>query len=378
MARRVQVSNTEHPLALGSFRSWSRLLSSGGGVDREFVLRALFVSFSTLLSSPLRVYERIRYTSAVNNTEIHPSPIFIVGHWRTGTTYLHHLLCQDPGLGYVSTFQAFAPGLCLVGEKTLKRPLAVLARRRHPTREIDDVPLLFDNPEEEELAVANLTPYSVLHWYSFPRRAAHFFERYALLDGLSESTLAEWSETYCTILRKASLRNGGKRLVVKNCANTARIRTLRDLFPEAKFIHITRNPYNVYCSTMHLYRIVLERTQLQRLRTDEIEENVLRFYVQLMERYLADRTLVPAANLAEVRFEDLELAPLDKLRRLYERLDLPGFSRAESSVRAYLESVAGYQKNHYELDDRAISQVNRCWQFAFDEWGYERLDGVPS
>ncbi len=374
MARKARASNAEHPLAFGSFLSWLRLLWVSKDIDRKYVPRLLFVCLSTFLTSPLRFYERIRYGRVVSRATIHPSPVFIVGHWRTGTTHLHNLMCRDRNFGYLSTFQAFAPGLSLVGEKTIKPPLAMIARRLHPTREIDNIPLSFDAPEEEDLAIANLSPYSFLHLYTFPRQAPYFFERFALFNGLSEKTRAEWKEIYLTVLRKATLRSGGKRLVVKNCADSGRIETLLELFPDAKFIHICRNPYSVFRSTLFLYRTVLPRSQVQEISPDRVEAYILRFYTLLMKKFLASKALIPPGNLVEVRFEDLEAAPLDQLRRVYEGLGLPGFSEAEPAFRAYIDSVTGYRKNEYKVTDDVTEKVNRHWGFAFDEWGYTPVE----
>ena len=364
----------EHPLAFGSFSNWLRLLWQSRDIDRKYIPRLLFVSFSTLLTSPLRFYERLRYGSAVRSATIHPSPVFIVGHWRTGTTHLHNLMCQDRNLGYLSTFQAFAPGLCLVGEKTIKPPLAMIARWLHPTREIDNIPLSFDAPEEEDLAIANMSPYSFLHLYTFPRQAPYFFERFALFNGLPEKTRTEWKEIYLAVLRKASLKSGGKRLVIKNCADSGRIETLLELFPDAKFIHICRNPYHVFHSTLFLYRTVLPRSQVQEIGPDQVEAYVLRFYALLMQKFLGAKTLIPPGNLVEVRFEDLESAPLDLLRRVYEGLGLPGFSEAEPAFRSYIDSVTGYQKNEYVATDDVIEKVNQHWRFALDAWGYTPME----
>ncbi len=367
-------SHLEHPAALGSFRSWLEVLRRGGAVDREFLPRCLFVCASTLLTGPLRLGERLRHGRAIRRTEIHPSPIFIIGHWRSGTTFLHHLLCRDRQFGYLTTFQAMAPGFFLIGGGRVKRFLERETRKRYPTRLIDNVPLFLDAPEEDEFALANMSPYSFLHGFSFPRRARYFFKRYVLFEGVSQLELEGWTGTYLYLLRKVTLASGGKRLVLKNCANTARIRVLLRLFPEAKFIHIYRNPYRVFLSTLHLHRTVLPRSQLQRIDPGEIEENVLLFYERLMKRYLEDRHLIPAGNLVEVRFEDLERAPLDELRRIYEELELPGFGAAEPAFRAYLRAVAGYRKNTYRLAPEDIAVVNERWGFALDRWGYERLD----
>ena len=191
---------------------------------------------------------------------------------------------------------------------------------------------------------------------------------------IPERTLAAWTEIYLAILRKATLLMGGRRLVLKNPANTGRIRVLLNLFPSAKFIHIYRNPYDVFLSTMWVQRSVIPRSQVQEVSSDTVEANVLRFYTQLQQKFLAEKALIPVGNLAELRFEDLEEDPLAQLRRVYEELSLPGYAEAEPAFRAYLASTTSYQKNRFELTDEIISKVNRHWQFAFDEWGYERLD----
>jgi hypothetical protein len=287
-------------------------------------------------------------------------------------------MCRDKNLGYVSTFQGMAPGFCLVGEKRIKPILAKWAQKTHPTRVIDNIPLSFDAPQEEEFAVANMSPHSSLHTFTLPGEASHFFERYALFCGLSDQDFVEWTETYLTVLRKATLRAGGKRLILKNPANSGRIKTLLELFPDAKFVHIYRNPYDVFLSTRWVYRTVLPRSQVQEISQDQVDAYVLKFYVQLMQSFLADKAFIPAGNLVEIRFEDLEVAPLDQLRRLYEELSLPGFAEAEPAFRAYVASIADYQKNSYKLIDDVIAKVNQHWKFAFEEWDYAAHEPSPS
>ncbi len=364
----------EHPVAMGSVRSWFRLLASHKGVDARYLTRVLFVTLTTLLTSPMRLYERMRYGRIVRRTRIQPEPIFIVGHWRTGTTYLHLLLCQDPQLGFVSTFQTLAPGFCLVGQGIIKRIVGYWLEKGHPTRFIDNVPLRINAPQEEEFAMANGTPHSFLHVFSFPREAAELFAQTTLFQGIAPEALTEWSACYREVLRKATLSAGGRRLILKNCANTGRIRVLLELFPDAKFIHICRDPYDLFLSTRRLWEVVLSKSQLQEIDPAEVDRLILQFYPQLMQQYLADRTLIPAENRVEVRFEDLEANPLAEARQIYQALGLPGFADAEPAFRSYLASVENYQKNGYELTADVIDQVNRHWSFAFDEWGYRRLD----
>ena len=267
-----------------------------------------------------------------------------------------------------------APGFCLIGDGIVKRTLARAARSRYPTRLIDNIPLTFDAPQEDEFALANLSPDSFVHTFSLPRQAPEIFARSVLFQGLSELDHSDWAARYLALLRKATLASDGRRLVVKNCAHSARIETLLRLFPDARFIHIHRNPYEVFLSTRHMHRTVIPRSQLQRIVPAQVEAHVLQFYERLMHRYLEDRSRIPDVNLLEIRFEDLETAPLSELRRVYDGFGLPGFATAEPGIRAYLESVSGYRKNAYKLDRDVIEKVNEHWAFAFKAFGYDRLE----
>lgn len=372
MAHRPRSRHTEHPVALGSFGSWVRLLCRLPRIGLRFIPRALFVTCTTFSMIPLSLWERIRYGKAVRQTTIHPEPVFIVGHWRSGTTHLHNLLCQDPGVGYLSTFQAMVPGACLCGERTIKPFLARQAAKRYPTRLIDNIPLSFDAPQEDEFALASLCPYSFLHGFAFPQQAGRFFQRYVLFEGISARARARWCAVYLALLRKVSFRNPGSRLVLKNCAHSGRLKTVLALFPNARFIHIHRDPYEVYLSTVHMHNTVLSRAQLQQVSPEQMKETVLQFYRKLMQRLLKDQYVVPARQWIDVRFTDLETDPLGVLASIYGKLELPGFTAALPSFEQYIRSVKTYRKNDYALSLQDIATVNEHWAFAFDAWGYKR------
>jgi len=374
MTQPTRPTNAEHPVALGSFRSWRHLLRQCDGIDRPFRPRAAFVNCTTLLTAPLRAWEHVRYGRAVRRTAIHPSPVFIVGHWRSGTTHLHNLLCQDENLSSLTTFQALAPGFCLIGDGFIKRSIARFTAAHYPTRLIDSIPLDMDAPQEDEFGLANLSELSYIHTFSLPRQANEIFARSVLLEGLTPEQREHWIETYLSLLRKATFASGGKRQVVKNCAHSARIPLLLERFPKAKFIHIHRTPYKVFLSTLHMLRTVFQRAQLQHVDPERLEAFVLGSYVRLYERFLAERAQIPEGSLVELRFDDLQATPIDELKRIYETLDLPGFLDAEPHFQAYLESVAGYKKNVYDFADDVIEKVNEHWSFAFDAFGYEWLE----
>ncbi len=371
MPKLKRTSNTFHPLCLNSTRLWTRLRRRYGGVDGSFADRAAAIALVSPLTAPLRSLERALHQKRIQNTIIELDPVFVLGHWRSGTTLLEELLGRDPQFGHVTLFQTLAPASFLVGQHTLK-PL--LALRAPQTRPMDNVRIKMDYPQEEEFAIAHQCDASFYAGWYFPRAMPELFRKYALMEGQSAGERAVWQANYLDILKKATIHSGGKRLVLKNPVNTGRIRAVLELFPNAKFIHIVRNPYDVYESTMHLHRSVLALTSLQHIDEAQIRDNVLSFYGRMMRAYLDQKDAVPPENLTEIRFEDLERSSLPVLKEAYDALALPGWEQARPRMERYLESRRNFQKNEYRMSEDDMQTVERHWRFALDAWGYARPD----
>ena len=356
-----------HPLAMNSFRHWVRLLRASGGVDHGNRLRAAVITSASPLWAPLRLAERVRYGRRVAATEITHPPVFIIGHWRTGTTLLHYMMSQDPNFGFVPLLQTLAPASFLAARRAL-RPLMI--RLVPDKRPMDDVDLSLDLPQEDEYAVCNCCPHSFYVGWYFPKRMRELFRRYVLFDGVSDEVVNEWKTAYLSVLKKATWHANGKPLILKSPVNTARIRLLLELFPEARFIHVYRDPYFVYKSTQLLHRVVLDLVGLQKLSDDEIKENVLLFFRKLMERFFEDQRLIPKGHLVEVRYEDLEKRPVAELERVYAQLSLPDWNHVRPRVRAYVATQKNYAKNDFTLTPEDVARVQQEWGFVLDKSGY--------
>ena len=350
-----------------SLRNWRKMVISNRSFSLRYFPRVFLVDFISSIGVPFRIYERWRYDKLVNKIEIKKPPIFILGHWRSGTTHLHNLLCQDPQFGYVTMLQAMFPNAFLVNP-LFKAFMKVFLPN---TRPMDNMEMGLDKAQEEEMALSNLFPYSFYNGFYFPKKLKEFYNRYIRFENLPKKIQEKWIEIYNYLLRKTTWSMKGKQLILKNPANTGRIKFLLKLYPNAKFIHIYRNPYVVFASTKRFYQKTVDAFKLQKVSNDEIEDDIIWIYRNMMKTYFQEKELIPKENLIEVKFEDLESQPLNELERIYKELNLDGFNTSVPFFCSYLDSIDNYKKNLYNFPQKMIEKVKSYWKFTIDKWKYD-------
>jgi hypothetical protein len=237
-------------------------------------------------------------------------------------------------------------------------------------RPMDNMRISVDRPQEEELAMANLSPASFYNAFYFPNKILYNFNKYIKFQDYDPKVRIEWMKTYRNLLKKATYNMGGKRLILKNPSNTGRIKTLLEMFPEAKFIHIYRNPYIVYLSTLNFYQKAIKFFMLQNISNKEIKRNIRFIYKKMMESYFKQRELIPEGNLVEIKFEDFEKQPLKFLKKIYNTLDLKGYMKNQKKFASYLKSISSYQKNSYQFTQKVISVISKSWSGIIDKLDY--------
>ena len=359
---------TTTPLAAGRLTTWLELLwANGGRIDPAFAMRALFATASSAALAPLRAVHRLRVASTLDRAGAMEDPVLILGHFRSGTTHLQNLLTRDPQWGMMSTAQALAPELTLA-PGPWKQALAALLP---PTRAMDEMAMGVDLPEEPDHALAAVSAFSFYHGFAFPRSFADHYRSNVALEGRDEATIARWAALYRDQVRLACALTERSRAVVKNPADTARLRHVHDAFPDVRIVHVVRDPRTMFFSIRNFYRKTLEEFSMQRWTEGELEAMVWDTYEHMLRTYLRDREALQPGQLVEVHFEDLEARPLAQLERIYGTLGLPGFADAAPHFRRYLDETRDYRKNAYSMEPRLVARIEERWSFAFDAWGYD-------
>jgi len=338
-------------------------------VSGKYFPRMLYALMLSSIISPFRIMERIKFNDRIQKTEIKHDPLFIIGHWRSGTTYLHNLLSLDKNLGYCSTFQTIIPGAFIVGERFFKPVLTASIPEKRP---MDDVAMGADLPQEDEYAIGAYSPYAYYNGWCFPQNMA-FYNKFVCMDNVSPDIIKEWKNTYLYFLKKLTLTSNGRRLVLKNPANTARIKLLLEMFPDAQFIHIYRNPYHLYFSMMKFLRIVLPRYCIQKPpKMSEIEKHMMELYASMFKKYLREKDCIPNGNLVEVKYEEFIQQPLSQLKRIYTELKMKGFQESKEAFEKYIFSQKNFKMSKYDIKENTKEKIYNKWKFAFDAFGYEK------
>ena len=161
------------PAVGNRFSNWINILRElpKKKIPVKYKLRAFIVGAISFVSAPFQWFESLRLNKKIKQFQVDDAPVFILGHWRSGTTFLHNILCQDPQFGYVTTLQSLFP------HSYLTNPLFPLLTKviMPPTRPMDNMEIYLESPQEEEMALVNYGPNSFYHMWHFPDQTINLY-----------------------------------------------------------------------------------------------------------------------------------------------------------------------------------------------------------
>lgn len=324
------------------------------------VLISLITPFNTVMS---RV-QRWRYGKRIDATPIAP-PVFIVGHWRSGTTYLHELMVLDDQFAYPSTYQCFAPEHFLMTEWIIARWFGFLLPKQRP---MDNVVAGWQRPQEDEFALLTMgvpTPYRRM---AFPNQPAPDMN-YLNMQGLSEAEVDKWTHAMKSFVRAISFRSP-RRIVLKSPTHTGRIALLARMFPGAQFIHISRDPLSLFPSTCRLWKSLDSVQGCQVPHHRDLKEYVYDCLLKMYDGWEQQRDALAPGQIVDVRYEDLVADPVGVLEMIYERLQLGDFQRVRDAVKQYVGEQRDFQTNRHDVPPEQQAEIRHRWHAYFERYGY--------
>lgn len=345
-----------------------KAVTAGREVDAAYRSKYRLTKAVCRLLSLLAPLQDRRYDKLLADKPLEHDPVFILGHWRSGTTFMHNVFSCDRHFGYNTTYQTVFPHLMMWGQPFFKKNMSWLMPDKRPT---DNMELAVDLAQEEEFALTNMMPYTYYNFWFLPRHQQEYADKYLLFNNLTPQELKTFEETFVKLIKISLWNTHGTQFLSKNPPHTGRVKELVKMFPRAKFIYLIRNPYTVFESTRSFFTNTIQPLKLQDITPEELEMNILSIYTKLYQKYEADKGCIPQGHLIEVNFEDFEADALGMTEHIYQALSIPGFAEARPAIENYVGGKKGYKKNRYQYDERTVQLVQKHWGYALEQWNYQ-------
>jgi len=326
---------------------------------------AFLIGLITPFNSVMGTAQRLRSGRAIDTTEIKQPPVFIIGHWRSGTTYLHELLHLDERFVSPTTYQCFAPHHCLLTEGLMNALGSWLIPKQRP---MDNMAAGWDRPQEDEFALLTLgapTPYVRMAFPNDPPPYSEFLD----MQGCAPGDLARFEKAITHFVKLLTFATH-RRVLLKSPPHTGRIEVLSRLFPGARFIHIVRHPFALFPSTMRLWQSLDEVQGLQMPRGRGLEDYVFECLTRMYRGFEDQRKRLDSAAIYDVRYEDLTANPVAEVGKMYQRLELGDYSAVHDRIAEFVEQQKDYKPNKHKMDDALKRRIRERWAAYFDKYGY--------
>jgi hypothetical protein len=279
----------------------------------------IIVYLRYLILEPFRLGEIIIYERKIKKFPL-DKIIFVIGHWRSGTTHLQHLISFDENHTTSSVYQFLFADNFILTEKWLKPPLNFLCRIFKIPYSFQRMPLDLNLPGELESAMCGFCSLHSYAWgHIFPKNSMYWLNKYIFHP--KKNDLEDWLDDYEFLIKKFSYASGGKIMIVKSPGDTARILALSKRFPNSKFIHISRNKKEVITSTSYFWEVIQKEISFQKINQEEINQIIDSTYEDLIKKFNDQKHKVHN-SLIEIEFEKLIKNPIEEISKIYSIYDL--------------------------------------------------------
>jgi hypothetical protein len=280
-------------------------------------------------------------------------PIFITGLPRSGTTFLHRMLLEDPATMAPLVWQTIYPYPTGPASERDRRVGTVEGQLRAFERLAPDFralhPLDAGSPQECSEITAHIF------------RSLRFDSNYHVpgyrswLDADGHLDAYRFHKRFLQHLQHQAPRAGG-RWVVKCPDHIFALDAIRAVYPDAGVVFVHRDPLKVLLSVAKLTEVI-RAPFTRRMDREEIGRAESARYVRATELMMeASRTEGFERPILHVSHEDLIADPLGSVRGLYAHfgLELDAASAARVSGYAEARPNGGYGARNYRFEDHGL------------------------
>jgi hypothetical protein len=307
----------------------------------RFLMR---VHLRGLLETRLRLAEVWRGQPEAMASSPIRRPVFITGMPRSGSTFLHELLAQDPDNRAPRVWEVMFPIPAAAPEQLARDPrvrkaAACLWWFRRLAPQADEV-----------FPMRACTPHECVAIHSYTLLSEEFISSCRIPGYEAFLRAADLRPAYVwqrRFLQHLQLRSPARRWVLKSPDHVYGLEELFAVFPDAVVIQTHRNPLEVLKSSCQLTE-VLQGLFARPGKREQLGARESRVLAESMERFMRFRDAHPklADRFIDVTYTELVSDPLATVRRIYQGLDLPLTEAAVERMRGLVSARSRYQNRH--------------------------------
>ena len=316
-------------------------------------------------------------------------PLFILGNFRSGSTFLHRLLSRDENFTSLTIWDIYlAPS---VTQKKITQLVSRIDNKfgghlhrllyafdKATLGKIKIHPISFFKPEEDEnIHLQNWDGYFISYLFPFMDEMPNYqhFDQ-----ALSPEHKHRIMRFYKSMLQRHLYATGAKYFVAKNPAFSPKIETLSEFFPDARIIYLVRNPLDMLPSTVswvNYARLQFTEPEEQHLYIDEILEYTQHWYrhpLNFLDAHPSPRHLI-------LLYDDLIQKPEAVIRSFFEQFGYPNQPTLDQIVDDAIKETLAYQSDHvYSYEEMGFTrqQIIELYADIFDRFGFDQREPTLS
>lgn len=311
-------------------------------------------------------------------------PVFIIGNPRSGTSFLHNLLTQTDDFVSFKTWEIFFPSLTA---RIFIKPIINFLTRHNLTQimpESSGHGLYLDRVEHDEFLFVHQLDTQFLLLLSPLGYSDREYPELRLYDQQPDSRRYSSVRFFHDCLKRQAYYCQKNQIIAHIHFSTCRVKTLLEIFPDAKFIYLIRSPQETIPSHLTLeYNTFKHQNRLDNISPAKLQRYFKRRYEYDIElyRYLHDlqqQGEIPSQNLMVLPYQslciDLELA--------FERIVRFTQIQTSETLQQAIEQQAAktYERQHKIIDlqqfDLTHAQIEQDFDFVFEAYDFDRCDEV--
>ena len=326
------------------------------------------IAFNHQLKNRLKMRRMLNELHLNNNFDEPADPVFVIGLPRSGTSLLFNLLSLDvahrsPMYWEIMHLMPLTKTKAARQKREFKTNAELkLAKTIIPKlRAIHTIRA--STPEEcQQIATMNIRSFVYMCMADVP-------EYIEYLKNTSFDSVFRWHKRFYQALE---LNGKPIRWLLKDPSHIGHIPQILKEYPNAKFIHIHRDPVESvgsFCSLTKNVRLAFSK----KVDTHNIGETVIDFWNHNLTKGMLDRKSLANNQIVDIQYSEFVKNPLELIKNTYMQLNFDMNIETENKIQNYLlkdkevkKSQHTYSLNEYGLNESIIKSQFKDYMLNFD------------